>query len=80
MMYDRETLSVRVNYNSDMKVDTHIGKGEKNTTVSRPVGDYGTSFVGAKTPSGNRGSTFSHNIVTSYQNNLRSCITGIYMQ
>jgi len=42
MTYDRETLSLMVNYNSNMKVDTDIGKGGKNTTVSRPVGDCRT--------------------------------------
>ena len=35
-------LSVRVKYNSNMKVDTDVEKGEKNTTVSRPVRDCHT--------------------------------------
>jgi len=39
MTYDRETLSMMVKYNSNMKVDTDIGKGEKNTTMSRAVRD-----------------------------------------
>lgn len=42
MTYDRETLSLMVKYNSNMKVDTDIGKGGKNISVSRPMGDCRT--------------------------------------
>jgi hypothetical protein len=42
MTYDRETLLLMVKYNSNMKVDTDIGKGGKNTTVSRLVGNCHT--------------------------------------
>jgi hypothetical protein len=80
MTYDRETLSLMVKYNWNMKVDTDIGKGGKNTTVSRPVGDCHTLMVGPKHLMECEVVGSPKTLVTSYQENLKSCIIGINTQ